>query len=109
MMTEGDKRWIENWKPKGYNMNIGTVKSPKWDSEMEKLKNPLVGKLLKLKYRINEMYRNGGPGVDTDVTRVDKTWVMNLISDVRKNNLTKLCKEDVLKCNGLWKAYEQVL
>ena len=83
-MTEGDKRWIENWKPKGYNMNIGTVKSPKWDSEMEKLKNPLIGKLLKLKYRINEMYRNGGPGVDTDVTRVDKTWVMNLISDVRK-------------------------
>ena len=108
-MTEGDKRWIENWQPKGDNMNIGTVKSPKWDKEMEKLKKPIIGKLLKLKYRINDMYRNGGPGVDTDMTRADKNWVMDLINDVRNSNITKLCKEDVLKCNGLWRKYEQVL
>ena len=67
--------------------------------------NPIIGKLLKLKYRINDMYRNGGPGVDTDMTRADKTWVMNLISDVRKNNLTKLAREDVQVCNKLWKLY----
>ena len=101
-MTEGDKRWIENWKPKGYNMNIGTVKSPKWDSEMEKLKNPLVGKLLKLKYRINDAYRNR----NYMNTIHDKSWVIKLISDVRENNLTKLCKEDVLKCNAMWRTYE---
>ena len=106
MMTEGDKRWIENWKPKGYNMNIGTVKSPKWDSEMEKLKNPLVGKLLKLKYRINDAYRSGKYDDAYNDTLADKGWVMNLISDVRENNLTKLCKEDVLKCNAMWRTYE---
>ena len=105
-MTKGDLRWIENWQPKGDNMNIGTVKSPKWDKEMEKLKKPIIGKLLKLKYRINDMYRNGGPGVDTDMTRDDKTWVMTLISDVRNNDLAKLSREDGLKCNELWRKYE---
>ena len=36
----------------------------------------------------------------------DKNWVMNLINDVRNSNITKLCKEDMLKCNALWKTYE---
>ena len=40
--------------------------------------NPIVGKLLKLKYRINNAYRAGVVGFDT---RADKNWVMNLISD----------------------------
>ena len=31
--------------------------------------NPMVTKLLDLKYRINDMYRNGGPGVDGDDTK----------------------------------------
>ena len=83
-------------------MNIGTIKSPKWDSEMEKLKNPLVGKLLKLKYRINDTYHNSSKRVD----KADKNWVMDLINDVRNSNITKLCKEDILHCNGLWKKYE---
>ena len=70
-------------------------------------KNPIVGKLLRLKYKMNEAYRNGTKpsGGDTD-TRADKTWVMTLISDVRNNNLTKLSKEDMLHCNGLWRTYE---
>jgi len=83
-------------------MNIGTIKSPKWDSEMEKLKNPLVGKLLKLKYRINDTYYNSSKKVD----KADKNWVMDLINDVRNSNITKLCKEDILHCNGLWRKYE---
>ena len=62
--------------------------------------NPLVGKLLNLKYRLNEAYRERN--IDT---KDDKSWVMNLISDVRDNNLTKLSKEDMLKCNGLWSKY----
>ena len=71
--------------------------------------NPIIDKLLKLKYRINDAYRSGNYDNAYNDTRVDKSWVMNLISDVRKNNLTKLCKEDILKCNGLWREYEQVL
>ena len=76
--------------------------------------NPVVTKLLNLKYRINDVYQlvkdgNGKPKFDLTIlgdTRIDKNWVMNLISDVRDNNLTKLCKEDMLKCNGLWRKYE---
>ena len=69
--------------------------------------NPLIGKLLKLKYKINDAYRGGNKpsNGDTD-TRADKTWVMNLISDVRTNNLTKLCKEDMLHCNEMWRKYD---
>ena len=106
-MTKGDLRWIENWKPKGDNMNIGTVKSPKWDSEMKKLKKPIIGKLLKLKYRINDTAKEEG-GWSKDLSD-DKNWVMDLINDVRNSNITKLCKEDILHCNGLWRKYEQVL
>ena len=68
--------------------------------------NPLVGKLLKLKYRINDAYRSGKYDDAYNDTLADKGWVMNLISDVRENNLTKLCKEDVLKCNEMWRTYE---
>ena len=67
--------------------------------------NPLVGKLLKLKYRINDAYRSGKYDDAYNDTQVDKSWVMNLISDIRDNNLTKLSKEDMLKCNGLWRKY----
>ena len=67
--------------------------------------NPIVHKLIDLKYRINDMYRNGGPGVDGDDTRIDKSWVMCLINDVREDGFEGLCKEDMLKCNGLWIKY----
>ena len=65
--------------------------------------NPIVTKLLNLKYRINDAYRSGNVGEES--TKNDKSWVMNLISDVRDNNLTKLSKEDMLKCNSMWKEY----
>ena len=76
--------------------------------------NPMVTKLLNLKYRINDAYAIIKGGFDKDKfnltmlgdTRVDKAWVMNLIKEVRNNNLSKLCKEDMLKCNGLWRKYE---
>ena len=62
--------------------------------------NPLVGKLLKLKFRIN--------GTLTSEAVDDKTYVMTLINDIRNNieTFTKLCKEDFDKCNGLWRTYE---
>ena len=87
-----------NWKPKGVKMKP-TKKRP-----AKRTDNPIISKLLKLKYRINDAYRGGNGN-----TRDDKNWVMDLINDVRNSNITKLCKEDVLKCNGLWRKYEQVL
>jgi len=63
-------------------------------------------KLMQLHNRIDEMYRNGGPGVDGDDTRTDKSWVWMLIEDLQNKKFTKLCKEDFDKCNGLWKQYE---
>ena len=68
--------------------------------------NSIIGKLLKLKYRINDAYRSGKYDDAYNDTQVDKSWVMNLISDVRDNNLTKLSKEDMLKCNGIWSKYD---
>ena len=101
-MTKGDLRWIENWKPKGVKMKPTKTKPSKRNANLTD-GNPLVGKLLKLKYRINDAYHNGGSSFKNIG---DKKWVMHLISDVRNNNLTKLCKEDVLKCNAMWKSYE---
>jgi hypothetical protein len=96
MMTKGDNRWIKNWQPKGVKMKP----TPK-DEDYIYDKNPIVGKLLKLKYRINETYRN--KGIDT---KDDKKYVMSLISDIRKHGFTKLAPEDVHCCNGLWRKYE---
>ena len=98
--TEGDEKWIKNWKPKGVKMKP-TKKRPAKRKPLHGESSPLVAKLLNLKYRLNDAYNLR----DID-TKYDKNWVMNLIEDVRTNNLTKLCKEDMLKCNALWKTYE---
>ena len=65
--------------------------------------NPIVGKLLKLKYRINNAYRADALGFDT---LADKGYVMNLIDGVRKFGWEKLSREDGVKCNSLWRKYE---
>ena len=62
--------------------------------------NPIVTKLLQLKYRINEAYRDNGMD-----TKDDKSYVMSLISDIRKHGFTKLAPEDGHCCNGLWRKY----
>ena len=62
--------------------------------------NPIVGKLLKLKYRINDAYRD--KGMDT---KDDKKYVISLIQDIRKHNFKKLAPEDGHCCNGLWRKY----
>ena len=66
-------------------------------------KMSIVGKLLQLKYRINETAKEEH-GWSDDMSS-HKSWIMTLISDVRKNNLTKLAREDVQLCNRLWKLY----
>ena len=66
-------------------------------------KMSIVGKLLQLKYRINETAKEEH-GWSDDMSS-HKSWIMTLISDVRKNNLPKLAREDVQVCNKLWKLY----
>jgi len=68
-------------------------------------RNPIVGKLLDLKYRLRDTYNDENNTMCVDTLKADKGYVMTLISDIRENNLTKLSKEDGLKCNGLWRKY----
>ena len=81
----------------------GSKKRPAKRKPLHGFKNELIAKLMNLKYRLNDAYNLR----DID-TKYDKNWVMNLIEDVRTNNLTKLCKEDMLKCNSLWRQYETI-
>ena len=64
-------------------------------------KNELTARLMNLKYRINDAYYLK----DVD-NKDDKSWVMSLIDDVRKNHLTTIAREDMQCCNALWKKYK---
>ena len=71
--------------------------------------NPIVTKLLNLKYRINDAYRSEdnaeGQRDLSESTKMknDKGWVMKMISDVRDGVV--LSKGEMLHCNILWKEY----
>jgi len=105
--TKGDTRWIKRHTQKSLkelnNMKPTkpVKKKPAKRKPLHGFKNELIAKLMNLKYRLNDAYHLR----DMD-TKDDKSYVMNLIDDVRTNHLTKLCKEDMLKCNALWKTYE---
>ena len=61
--------------------------------------NPIVGKLLKLKYRLNDAYH------DRDIdTKSDKDFVIGLIHNIRKRdrNPSKIQLEE---CNKIWSEY----
>ena len=106
MMTEGDSRYIKRHTEKTFReLNIKGVKMKSTKKRPAKrTDNPLIGKLLRLKYRINNTASEEG-GWSTDM-QDHKSWVMKLISEVRLHNLTKLAKEDILLCNSLWRRYE---
>ena len=98
-MTKGDKKWISNWKPTGGNMKPIKKKPAK------RVFNPLLSKLLDLKYRISQEkqwydQRDG-------YTKANKEWVAKLLKDVALNDLTTLCREDMQACNRLWRDYER--
>ena len=62
--------------------------------------NPIVGKLLQLKYRLNDAYR------DRDIdTKSDKDFVIGLIHNIRKRdeNPSKIQLEE---CNKIWSKYD---
>ena len=110
MMTEGDKRWIKRHTEKTLK-ELNMKQTKKRPAKMTD--NPIIGKLLKLKYRINDVYHlisngEGKPKFDLTMlgdTRIDKQYVMTLINDIRKHKFTKLAPEDVHCCNGLWRKY----
>tara|TARA_R100001198_G_C5225189_1_gene206008 strand:+ start:1090 stop:1410 length:321 start_codon:yes stop_codon:yes gene_type:complete len=106
MFTEGDTRYIKRHTEKTFKeLNIKGVKMKSTKKRPAKrTDNPLIGKLLRLKYRINNTASEEG-GWSTDM-QDHKSWVMKLISEVRLHNLTKLAKEDILLCNSLWRRYE---
>ena len=109
MFTEGDSRYIKRHTEKTFReLNIKGIKMRPTKKRPAKKNNyesfhSLVGKLLRLKYRINDIAKEEG-GWSTDM-QDDKALVMKLISEVRLHDLTKLAKEDMLLCNSLWKRY----
>jgi hypothetical protein len=71
-----------------------------------KKRNPMVSKLLDLKYRINEWHE--GNGTDWTEVKEDKKWVMKRIDELR-NGVVSLDKQDMETANGMWRKYEQIL
>ena len=78
----------------------------KRDTRRKEWGNPILDKLMQLKYSINDAYHSGYDDVVRDSEGIDdKNYVMKLIQDVRKNGLIKLSYEDGLACNSLWRKY----
>ena len=78
-----------------------TKKRPAKRKPLHGFKNELIARLMNLKYRLNDAYQ-----LRDEDTKEHKTYVMSLIDDVRKNNLTKIAREDMQCCNALWRKYE---
>jgi len=60
--------------------------------------NPVLDKLMKLKYRINDAYRAG-----RITPKTDKDWVMGEIEKLR--NGAKLDGDQMRVANNLWDKY----
>ena len=60
--------------------------------------NPVLDKLMKLKYRINDAYKDGR---DTD--KSDKDWVMEEIDNLRNGGWLSATKMKV--ANEMWSKY----
>ena len=118
--TEGEKRWIKRHTEKslkklgikkGTNMKPTKTKPAKKRPAKRRVvsaedfakRNPVLSKLLDLKYRINQAYRGGADDAYND-TRADKGWVINQINDIRNGRV--LSKNNMLKANDIWKRYE---
>ena len=67
--------------------------------------NPMIDKLLKLKYRINDAYR--GETI-IDGNKSDKDFVMGLINNIR-NGSNPISKMQLEECNRLWRHYRSEL
>ena len=62
--------------------------------------NPMVDKLLQLKYRINDAYH------DRDIdTKSDKDFVIGLINNIRNGTNLPVSRIQLEECNKIWKRY----
>ena len=66
------------------------------------IQEKFIGKLLDLKYRINDSYRGGKR---SEAAYNDKTWVVDRLDDVRNGEI--LSKGELLHANNLWKQYQE--
>ena len=64
--------------------------------------NPVLDKLMKLKYRINDAYRAGRKYKDAD--KSDKDWVMEEITNLRQGGWLSATKMKV--ANEMWSKYD---
>ena len=60
----------------------------------------VVGKLLKLKYRINDAYNNRQE--NDGYTRSDRDWILGIISEAKDGLYSP---NDLRKANTLWNKY----
>jgi hypothetical protein len=67
--------------------------------------NPMIDKLLKLKYRINDAY-SGETVIDSN--KSDKDFVIGLINNIRKGS-NPISKIQLEECNRLWRHYRSEL
>ena len=106
--TEGEKKWIRRHTEKSlqelYGKTKGVNMKPTKKKPAKRNDNPIIGKLLQLKYRINDTATTEG-GWSDDMSS-DKRYVQSLINDIRKHKFTKLAPEDGHCCNGLWRKYD---
>ena len=65
--------------------------------------SPMVQKLLELKYRINDAYRNNTTIDHTN--KSDKDFVIGLINNIRNETNLPIARIQLEECNKLWKRY----
>ena len=66
--------------------------------------NPVLDKLMKLKYRINDAYKAGRSHfINHNASKSDKTWVMEEIDNLRKGGWLSATKMKV--ANEMWDKY----
>ena len=73
------------------------------EKKLRDKRNPLIGKLLDLKYRINDVYRSG-VDLKSGSSKDDKAWVMGQISALREG--ARLDRHQMNYANGLWRKYD---
>ena len=64
--------------------------------------NPMIDKLLQLKYRINDAYR--GETI-IDGNKSDKDFVIGLINNIRNGTNLPVSRIQLEECNRIWKRY----
>ena len=75
------------------------MKPPQWPTKERGIKgDPVLDKLMKLKYRINDAYKAGR---DTD--KSDKNWVMEEINNLKNGGWLSATKMKV--ANEMWSKY----